>query len=254
MGRIRVAIPGGNILTDLTKNLAFDSDRACLTIVNERIDSFAEVNWDGGHTTSIAHGLDYRPTIKCLEEESSGVWSKSLGIKNVWADTTNINYAIYDGYGSAITHRIKTTILANSQNGIVAGTLSNANGRVQVARVGYDLDSITDLRQVAFSSKKGVILVNEKKTITVSHDGTPDSLATASYAHGLGYIPDFEAVETTYGSIIPYDIYGGGGVNLFLRATTDVTNITCSVYDAGGFLGGPVDFYFRVHILCSRVE
>lgn len=263
MGRIRVAKLGGDITTDAPKDLAFDSDQSCLVNVNERIDSFTEIDGDGGHTTAISHGLDYRPTIKCYEEQlydlsgnpiSSGTWSKSLGILNIWADTTNINYQVYDAFGDPETHRIKTIIMANSQNGIISGTLSNANGRIQVAKSGYDLNSITDLRQVAFSSKKGVQLINEKKSIVVHHNGSADTLATTTYGHGLGYIPQFDAVVTDYGSVLPYMISGGAGINLFLDVTADINNITCAVYDSGGFLGGATDFTFRVHILCGKIE
>lgn len=263
MGRIRVAKTNGDILTDAPKDLAFDSSQECLVIVNERIDSFTTVDGDGGHITSIAHGLGYRPTIKCYQEQlydlagnpiAGGLWSKGLSLLNIWADSTNINYQLYDAYGTVETYRIKTVIIANSQNGVVAGTLSNANGRLQVAKAGYDLNNITDLRQVAFSSKKGVQLINEKKSIVVHHNGTPDSSATATYAHGLGYIPQFDAVLVEYGAVLPYAIYGGAGINLFLDIYVDATNFTCSVYDAGGFLGGATDFTFRVHILCGKIE
>lgn len=254
MGRIRVAKTNGDILIDAPKDLAFDSSQECLVIVNERIDSFTSVDGDGGHITSIAHGLDYRPTIKCYQEASSGVWGKGLSLMNIWADNTNINYQLYDAYGTVETYRIKTIIIANSQNGVVAGTLSNANGRLQVAKSGYDLNNITDLRQVAFSSKKGVQLINEKKSIVVHHDGTPDSGATVTYNHGLGYIPQFDAVLVEYGAVLPYAIYGGAGINLLLDIHVDTTKFTCSVYDAGGFLGSPTDFTFRVHILCGKIE
>ena len=254
MGRIRVAKTNGDITTDAPKDLAFDSSQECLVIVNERIDSFTSIDGDGGHITSIVHGLDYRPTIKCYQEVTSGVWGKGLSLLNIWADDTNINYHLYDAYGTVETYRIKTIIIANSQNGSVAGTLSNANGRVQVAKAGYDLNNITDLRQVAFSSKKGVQLINEKKSIVVHHDGTPDSGATATYAHGLEYIPQFDAVIVEFGTVLPYAIYAAAGINLFLDITVDATNFTCSVYDAGGFLGGPADFTFRVHILCGKIE
>lgn len=263
MGRIRVAKTGGDITTDAPKDLAFDSNQSCLVIVNERIDSFTEINGDGGHTTSISHGLDYRPLIKCYEEQlydiagnpiSGGVWSQDLGIFGIWADTTNVNYSIYDGFGDPRTHRIKTVIMSNSQNGVVGSTLSNANGRIQIAKSGYDLNNITDLRQIAFSSKKGVQLINEKVSIVVHHNGNPDTLASTSYNHGLSYIPQFDAVIVDYGLVLPYTISGGSGINLFLDVQVNNTAIVCVVYDSGGFLGAATDFTFRVHILCGKIE
>lgn len=247
MGRIRIAVIGGDILIDDPKDLAFDSDQECMVIVNERIDTLTETA--SNHVETIAHGLNYRPTIKIYEEVSAGVWSKSVLLFNVWADETNINYHLYAGSDS---HRFKTVIVANSQNGVVAGTLSNANGRMQVAKSGYDLNNITDLRQVAFSSKKGVMMVSEKVTINVIGDGSStDTTFTATYAHGLRYIPQFEAILSDLGLPVPY-FESSGGDGASFDVTVDDTNITCSVLVFGAAVIDTVPF--RVHILCGKIE
>ena len=247
MGRIRVAVSGDDITTTDPKDLAFDSDQACMVIVSERIDTLTETASD--HIETLAHGLGYRPTFRSYEEVSAGVWSKSLVVLNIWADTTNINYHLYAGSDA---HRIKTVIVANSQNGAVGSSLSNADGRVQVAKSGYDLNSITDLRQVAFSSKKGVMLVSEKVTINVVGDGvSTDTTFTATHAHGLGYIPQFEAILSDLGLPVPYfEASGGDGASF--DVTVDDTNITCSVSVFGAAVIETVPF--RVHILCGKIE
>lgn len=246
MARIRV---GTDILTQDTKDLNFDSDQACMVLVAERIDSLTETSPD--HVETIAHGLGYRPFVDLYQEVPgyTGLWSKSLSILNMWVDSTNLNFHLFDG---TETYRFKTVIYANSQNGVIGGSLNNADGRIQVARDGYSLDGVTDLRQLVFSSKKGVMMVQEKRTITVVGDGvTTDTTFQTQYAHGLGYVPQFDAILETDGFVIPY-FSAGGGSGAFFDVQVDDTYITCLVNVFGGATIDDVPF--RVSILCGKIE
>jgi hypothetical protein len=248
MGRTRSAMPNGDILTDDPKDLAFDTDQPCLVIVDERIDSFTEAASAG--VQSYAHGLDYRPLYKIYEEIATGEWSQGLSINNTWADDTNINFDLYAG---SDTYRIKTLMYANSQNGAIGTTMTNADGNWQHAHDGYDLEDITDLRQVKFSSKKGVMLINEAVSIDVDVTGQ-DAQFTTQYAHGLGYIPYFDAVLEVGGVVIPYVERVAAGITAFYDVTATDTHIICKVTDVGDALGYPVTVTFRVQILCGKIE
>jgi hypothetical protein len=225
-----------------------------MVIVDEKIVSLSEDS-GGDIVRTVAHGLDYRPSIDVYREVpgTPGRWSHNLGIANLWADTTNINFHMYEG---SETYRFMIVIYANSQNGVIGGSLSNADGRLQVARNGYSLDGTNDLRQLIFSSKKGVRMNQEKRTITVATNDDIDTVFTQSYAHGLPYTPQFDAILSSDGHVLPYELYipgSGSGYNFDVQV--DDTNIICIAEcwgEEASFASENIDF--RVNILCGKIE
>lgn len=250
MARIRI---GTDILSQDPKDLIFDTDQACMVLVNEMISSLSE-SGAGDVVRTVAHGLDYRPAFDVYQEVegSPGTWSKEVTVLNLWADTTNINFHLFEG---SETYRFKIVLYANSQDGEVGGSLSNADGRIQVARDGFSLDGVTDLRQLIFSSKKGVMMNQEKRTITVVTAEGIDQVFTESYAHGMGYIPEFDAILSENGLPLPYFLsIPGTGSGYYFNVTADDTNIICTAECFGDEAEFAENVDFRVNILCGKIE
>jgi hypothetical protein len=246
----KIAKSGEDALTIDQKNLVFDIDNNYLVILEERTDQS-----DGSNNLEITHSLGYIPAFYTFfKDVSTGKWYRQLqsGLDGNYADTSKIYITTDDP-----NQYVRTVIFGNSQSDTVGSGRNNASGRLRVAKAGYDAEVDTDLRRFKFASGGGVFKIKEKKslTVTVNIDGSGNSYDTASYAHGLGYVPQVMVLlYSTTGIQIPLFDFLGAGMSVGFDFEVDDTNLTVSVNSSGYALGDGDEIDFIAHILLDKIE
>lgn len=123
---------------------------------------------------------------------------------------------------------------------------------LKIAKAGIDVTTAT-ADQLLFSSAFNNLKVVNTGTLTVTIPGgaVNGSTHTATYAHGLGYIPAFTAYaffNSAYYAL-PLNSYSWSGASFvtgaFVNVTVDATNLVATV-GINGFMAGttmPIKFY-----------
>lgn len=210
MARIIVASDGYNIDSD-KRFLSLDSDISTLMLIDEQTLS--------GSTTEYTHGLGYLPTtieffnygsqwfpIDSSVFDTSGSWIFAAS-PLIEMDTNKIYIDNIDSLP------VKIFISGNTADNSVGSDKNTAAGKLKIAKDGYDINSITDVRQLQYCSgldtvKKDLSLSGQ--TTIVNTDG---SFTKSEITHNLGYVPMVTArlVDNDYddvydGSMLPINM------------------------------------------------
>lgn len=224
MARIIVASTGYNINSD-KRYLSLDSDISTLMIIDEQ-DIL-------GSATEYTHGLGYLPTtmeffnygtqwfpVNSPIYDTSDNWQFLIS-PNISLDNNKVYFDNPDSLPS------KIFISGNTADNSLGSGKNTAIGRLKVAKDGYDISQITDVRQFKFCSG----LDTFKKDLQLSGQTTLTS-ATGAFAkveitHGLGYIPIVTArlVSNDYdnvydGAMLPINMAFGDFVPLSYYVTS----------------------------------
>lgn len=238
-----VAQPGGSVLDDLAKDLAFTSEANYMLLLSERTDTS-----DGSGNLTITHNLGYMPAFYHFYEESSGVWRRPIesGIGGSYATNTQIFHKTPSG-----NQRVRTVIWANAQSDATGSGNNNVSGHLKIAKDGYDVSEETDLRRFNFASLKGTFKIKEKKRLQVTVSGT-DTTDTASYAHGLGYVP--QVYVFVAGIQIPSFYFIAAGTSYEFNYYVTNTHLVISVTNAGGAIPTSEVVTFDAQILLDKID
>ena len=185
MARLIVAKDGYNITSD-RRYLLIDSDLTNLMIIEEKDIS--------GGTASYSHNLGYLPTTFEFFKYGTQwfpVGSPIYDTSDSWvAGGVNIEYdtnTIYFTY-EWINSDVKLFITGNSADNQTGSGKNTAIGKLKIAKDGFSIDEITDVRQFSFCSGLDTL----KKDIglsgitTIEGDGT---FTKKEITHNLGYVP-----------------------------------------------------------------
>lgn len=245
-----VAKDGDDVITANQKDLVFDIDSDYLVILEERTDQS-----DGSNNLEITHNLGYIPAFYTFfKNVSTGKWYRQLqsGLDGNYSDNNKI-YIVTDDPNQYV----RTVIFGNSQSDAVGSGRDNANGKLRVAKTGYDAVTDTDLRKFKFASSGGVFKIKEKKqlTVTVNIDGSGNSSDSTSYAHGLGYVPQVAVLlYSTTGIQIPLFDFLAAGMSVSFDYVVDSTNLTVIVQSSGYALEDGDNINFVAQILLDKIE
>lgn len=262
---LKIAKPGGDVLTDADKDLAFHSDYGALKIFDSGTLSFT-TNTSGNATTSFTHGLGYAPAFFMFRKDTANnnFMSGSTDYTNAYFPVGGFDKYVKDDtlhhalhayadnnkiYIQASAAKPSTTMNFvyfllvdqseefSSADGI---TLENDYG-FKFAKAGFDVKTAHEY-QLAFSSKYKILQyydVSKKVSSIVLDEIFASAVDTfveqASYVdfiHGLGYPPLFmahaQATESTYAELqkIPYSRNNsGGGTNTVISGFADSTRV-----------------------------
>lgn len=243
---LKVAKSGGSVLDD-TKDLAFDSTSRYMIILSEY-----HFQSDSSGSYDITHNLGYIPSFFLYSSADSTNWTRpgETFFTGSYADSNKIYIR-----GLGESEYAHVVIWSNSYDDSIGDTNNNASGIIKISKSGYDASLSHDLRQFKFVSGKGMMIIKEKKQITVTLSSTYDSeigmyiiTGSSQYSHGLGYVPQIQAFLG--GKQIPYVLYLGGG-NGLLSYEFSVNNSSISVVVDGAWLedlsGTTVTFDFYIY-------
>lgn len=235
MARMIVAATGYDITAD-QKNLVLDSNVGNLMIIDEQNIT--------GSATEYTHGLGYLPTT--LEFFNYG--TQWFPIDSIVYDTANNFVGVdspriaYDTNKVYFTQfnalPIRLLISGNSANEQTGSGKNTASGRFKIAKDGFNVPDITDVRQFKFCSgldtvKKDLAL-SGSTTISSSGDFTKSEIT-----HNLGYVPVVIAKleSNTYNSGLNSSILP---INMTLFDITPISFYITStkiVFFTTGFIG-----------------
>jgi hypothetical protein len=231
MAKIKIAKPGGNVLTDTDKELALTSDRNCL-IENTSGTTDITTNGSGVGSAEITHSLGYQPAYWCFvrDPDSTTDWyphQSGFPTLIASADTTKLYLDI--NQDASKTYRVFYQIFANQQDDGDADDNDNISGKLLVARSGENIPDVTDARKMQFMSGANVYKVDEDKSGSTTISITPPDIVTKTITHSLGYVPVSFVLDATNNEMLPVGS-ASNNVNYYVTSTTLVIELT----DRGG--------------------
>lgn len=195
MARLRIAKPGGNIDTDLSKDLAFDSDFSCFNVIQETNVQMT-TNGSGVGSVTYTHSLGYIPMYQVWIKEKGSVYlnnmwallSQSASGSIAYATTTTIE--IFADFAlESTTYDYHIIIFGNTPDNVSASGNNNISGTMKIAKPGVDLETATDIRQLAFQSGKHTLKYDDENSGTTSITVSAGSSNYIDISHNIGYVP-----------------------------------------------------------------
>lgn len=194
MAEIIIAVPGGSVNDD-EKDLAFTSNRNCITEIQEDI-----VTIDVTELATIPHNLGYYPSYTLWRKtrditDSFDVWELSLN--GGYVDTNNLY--IEDSAGIQYSYKLH----ANASDGGGGTGNDNIVGNIIIAKNGINLKTNTDARNIQFMSGKNVPKIDRNLSGSVTATIATDDITVISIEHNLGYYPVCYVHSVTDGQNLP---------------------------------------------------
>ena len=195
MARLRIAKPSGNIDTDLSKDLAFDSDYPCFNVIQETDVDFT-TNGSGVGSVTYNHNLGYIPMYQVwIQEKGStylnGMWallSQSASGSIAYATTTTIE--IFADFAlNSTKYDFHIIIFGNTPDNVSASGNNNISGAMKIAKDSVDLETATDIRQLAFQSGKHTLKFDADNSGTDSITVAAGGGDYIDITHDIGYTP-----------------------------------------------------------------
>lgn len=262
---LKIAKPGGNILTDDDKDLAFHSDYGALKIFAKGTLSFT-TNGSGDATASATHGLGYAPGFFVFRKATAnnnlmsggtdypnayfpiGGYDKYVkgdslhNALHAYADNDKIYVQAKGAKASTVMQFVYFLLVDQSEEFSNADgiTLTNDYG-FKFAKAGFDVKTAHEY-QLAFSSAYKILQYYDvsKKTSSLTFDEIFASAVDifveqgsyVDFIHGLGYPPLFlahaQATESTFGELqkLPYSRNDSAGApNSIISGFADSTRV-----------------------------
>jgi hypothetical protein len=247
---LKVAKSGGNIY-DPVKDLAFDTSQNYIIILGEYSGT---VNSSGQAT--ISHGLGYIPSFFLYSSENGNSWTRKgtlLGNIGSYADSSNI---YINGFYDAEHYHL--VIWANSYDDSIGTSNNNAFGKLKIAKPGYDATTATDLRQFVFVSGRGLMIIKEKKQISIEINASLDEYGfyswnqTISYAHGLGYTPQVH-IFASDGSQLPAETFFSAGGLIVEDFSIDDTYLKITTFGSSEDDLSGTTLTYNSHIFFNKI-
>lgn len=196
----KIAKDGGNVLTDLEKNLAFTIDRSCLIEFTS-----GTVNLGAGGSAEITHNLGYRPSVYAFIKgrdlsDTKDVWYPHQGgafncLTKV--DTTKLYI------NGEINRDVFYIIFSNQQENGTGTGKDNVSGNLRVAKPGYNAKTETDARNMIFFSGKNVFKIDKSLSNETTFSIDTSDFTIKEITHNLGYVPICFVLCRTTGQMLP---------------------------------------------------
>lgn len=272
---LKIAKPGGDVLTDADKDLAFHSNYGALKIFDSGTLSFT-TNGSGNATVSATHGLGYAPAFFMFRKATANnnlmsgstdypnsyfpVGSADKYVKDdtlhdalhAYADEDKVYIQASGAKASTLMNFVYFLLVDQSEEFSSAdGIVTNNDYGFKFAKAGFDVKTAYEY-QLAFSSKYKILQYYDvsRKISSITLDeifasALDTSVEQASYVdfiHGLGYPPLFmahaQATESTFAELqkIPYSRNNSlGGKNSIISGFCDSTRIRIYWYRNSDF-------------------
>ena len=185
--KVRAAKKGVNAITGSLVDMAFDSDYNLNKVARC-------VSGEGETPQTVAHGLSYTPKAISLLEFASGKFGYISGIS---MDDTNVYPGGFGEDYDEYVHIFIDQLTSGSYKKSMAGKPAILIGDGTTGDHNYKLHSGYDTFKVA---KTGTLSINAAVYAPGTSGGT--QTLTATYNHGLGYVPLF-------GPFVEYDLIWG---------------------------------------------
>ena len=182
-----------------------------------------EINYEG---SSISSSISSSPSISSsISSSLSASQSPSSSISSSVSSSPSSSLSISSSVSSSASSSI-----SSSTSSSVSASPSDDYG-FKVSKAGYDVNTETDIKNMVFTSSKGVLGLAGTATYTDTTNASGD--INEDHAHGFGYVPVTIGRFTTISTEAPNSLITGVEVNMpvtwhsyYLTATKETIEIT----------------------------